>query len=317
MPRKLHKTRKYGTFTLLCSSILILVIFSVAKPELFDALAIRIQNYFWPTIVGLLTFFGFVVGGVVKNPPKSFSKFLENGFLQIAVVELFLFSAGISYFAYLTSRPGQVEVKLLSGQELPKIKVLVTSSETPGRLDTLLVPDILPNQKPGVLTFRIVDSSYETDSRTIELGSGEAKVVTLTDRKISGTIIVDSDPRGAGIWIDDSFTSRKTPDTLRGLKKAEVRLKLEKEGFAPYQRTVNLASIPQQNLGVVPLRKLFNVTFLCPIEDIRWELGGRVYVGSQEIRLPGGNHTLSVMKPDGSRTPKSFYVDRDRTVPIQ
>jgi len=318
MAKALHKTRKYGTFTLLCSSVLIILVFSIAKPELYDAVAKRAESL-WTAIVGLLTFFGFVVGGVIKNPPKSFSKFLENGFLQIAVLELFLFSAGMTGFAIWTSRSAEVELKLLSGQTFPQIRVLVESREGSRERDTVFAPSPAPlRRKPGTYTFKIVEPEYEPfASGDVVLKPGRRETLSLNDRRMSGTLVVNSKPQGAEIWIDGSFTSKKTPETLKDLPRRRLKLRLVKDPeFAPHEQEVDLSSRSEVNLAAIELQRMYRMRFVCADNDTRWSILGHEYVGSAELWLRAGQYSVTFVRPDGTRGTKTVSVRANARVPI-
>jgi len=89
MRRKYLKFRRNGTFILFVTSVFIFFIFAFAFPEYFKRVQ-EITGIFWQALIVLLTFLGLVAGGVIKNPPKSFARFLDNTFVQIAVVEIFI-----------------------------------------------------------------------------------------------------------------------------------------------------------------------------------------------------------------------------------
>lgn len=304
MPRRKGKFRKYTTFVLLCISILVLIVLGLFKRELFDQFTELISEFIWPAIIALLALFGFIVGGVLKNPPKSFDAFLQNGLLQIAVLLFFLFVVSLTAFSFYSTMPGQITVLLESGNQFPQIKVLrIHDSDS----DTILAPNEFPKLAAGEYTFKVIEEGYFPYEKPVHLSSGGKEVLTLVDRAISGLLYVDSEPSGAEIWIDQSLVST-TPDTVRNLEKGIHNLEIKLKGYQTYSKKIDLSSHSELNLGKVPLTKIYYLNFICQFQDIRFKINNREYVGSQtEIPVPAGNYIITYSR--GNNPPQEMSVN--------
>ncbi len=313
MQKALRRIRKYGTFVLLCTSILLLIQLGLFQREFFTQIAEILREFIWPAIIAVSTLFGFVTGGVIKNPPKSFSKFLENGLLQIAVFEFSMFLFGLSWY----TRPGQIELKLASGGANIQIKALSVWNYYDIRsIDTIRVPSAPHEYKPGKYTFRIIEKNYYESETPIDLGPGEKKTVIVEDRKISATLIVNTNPAGAEIWID-GFLKGHTPHTLRDLERKRQKMDLKLTGFQPVTRTLDLADTPEADLGTILLLRLYKIKFLCAADDIEFTINDRTYKGTQkEVFVPEGTHIMTIKIPGYPPQPKNVDIKGNQTIYI-
>ena len=310
--------RRYGTFVLLFTTILVFIVLGLFQREIFLQIADIISKFIWPAIIALLSLFGFVVGGVIKNPPKSFSHFLDNGLVQIAVLELFSFMLGLTMYIYLTQRPGQIELRLASGTTLPQLKVSMMSEGDSEKGKEILVPQTLSNVKPGVYTFKIIENNYYPFETEVDLKPAEIATVTLKDKKISATLIVNSKPEGAQIWIDGSLQENTTPDTLYDLDPGVLKLTLKLAGYQSETRSVSLDSLTVTNLGIITLRKLYQIRFFCRYEDITFTIDNQEYTGSKEgVWLPEGKHIINYRRAGQTgRKIKEIYIKENKTITI-
>jgi len=318
MGKKFSKVRRYGTFILLLTSILVLTLFGLFQEDYFLKFIDIVSKYIWPAMIAVLTLFGIVVGGVIKNPPKSFTQFLDNGLLQIAVLEFFFFIVGLTWYTYSEQQPGEIVLKLTSETTSPQIKVSMIFGEDSTNAREILVPDTLHNKRPGKYTFKIIDPKYYESGKEIELEPNEMQIVLLEDRKITCTLIVNSEPTGAEIWINDSRQEeRTTPDRLDQLDCCTLSLVLELAGYKSETLSVSLASQSKFDTGIIPLRKLYRIEFVCKYQDLKFTINGQPYIGDQEeVWLPEGRNDITIEIGNPPFRPRNLNITRSRIFAI-
>ena len=74
-----------------------------------------------------------------------------------------------------------------------------------------VTPLSLANLQPGQYTITVSKSGYVTDTRTVELASGNRANASFHLASMSATLIVKSDPEGASIYVDGHDVGTKTP----------------------------------------------------------------------------------------------------------
>jgi hypothetical protein len=56
----------------------------------------------------------------------------------------------------------------------------------------------------------------------------------------NGTLIVDASPRGANVYLDDASTGERTPITLQNIAPGWHRIRIESDGFYPWEKTLEV-----------------------------------------------------------------------------
>jgi len=56
----------------------------------------------------------------------------------------------------------------------------------------------------------------------------------------NGTLIVDSTPRGARVYIDDTFTEKYTPVTFQNMAPGDHTIRLERDTYHPWEKRLNV-----------------------------------------------------------------------------
>lgn len=115
--------------------------------------------------------------------------------------------------------------------------VTVDGLTHPYKTPTVLLLD------PGTHEVKIEKEGYKTIEDTVEIVAGEStrKEYELepTEELISYRVYIDSEPRGAMIFLDGVYTGRKTPATL-SLGKGTWTIRLELSGYWPAEKTITL-----------------------------------------------------------------------------
>ncbi len=314
-----HKVRKYISFFLLFTSVLIVIILGIFQRSLFYRVA-DIIKVIWPAIIAALTIFGFAVNGIIKNPPKSFTRFLENGFLQIAAWELFLFVFGLTAYAYLTSRPGVINLQLTYAKTDQKIAVRRTYNDTILVRDTIDAPSSFDG-RPGNYTFEIIENSIYHDKKSGTLNPGETLLVKLYDKRIISRLTVKSTPPGAEIWINGSDTNHSTPYTFNDLERKTFLIELKLKGFEDFKDSIDLLQFEpnhekdlNKNYGPIKLRKLYKIQIIGTSDDIELTINNKIYKGTQkEISIPEGSNIIFRV-PGQSPQHKDVDINRNQTI---
>jgi serine/threonine protein kinase len=81
-----------------------------------------------------------------------------------------------------------------------------------GRSDASYVtPFALTNLTPGAHTITVTKSGYRSDSRTVTVTSGTRATVVVHLSQLMATLVVNSNPAGANVYVDGRDTGAKTP----------------------------------------------------------------------------------------------------------
>lgn len=120
-------------------------------------------------------------------------------------------------------------------------------SEPPGAaiyLDTEetgeVTPAVLGDVAPGAHRVRMVLDGHQPFEQSVEVAAGDISGVTATLTRASATLVVDSRPRGAVVYLDGQLTGKKTRCTLDDLAQGEHRLRLTRSGYRETRVTVQL-----------------------------------------------------------------------------
>ncbi len=122
----------------------------------------------------------------------------------------------------------------------------------------------------------------------------ESKDAAPKGGEVSYSMSISSEPSGAFIFVNGELTGRQSPTTLNGLTQGgELRIRLEKSGYAPMRDTVVVRDPVTEKKYV--LRKAMGRLHLNDIP-----LGAEVLIngqgtnGSKMIDLPAGEHQIQL-----------------------
>ncbi|MCK5087198.1 MAG: PEGA domain-containing protein [Melioribacteraceae bacterium] len=310
------KLRYYVSFSLLIISILLLLLLGIFKTELFSRMT-DIMEIIYAAILTLLVLFGFVVKGVVKNPPDSLESFFSNALTQISCLLFFFFVGGLSYYAYQESRLSQLELKLSSGNQFPPLDALLIELENnqPINSDSIELPYKNEAIPPGSYKIVLVEKGYISYEKLVLIEPGEEKKDTLIDKKLTAKIILDTDPSGALIKINNVEVGN-TPDTLTDLPMDSIMIELKLDGHAADTLTVDMSQDTMKDLGIIHLKELFLVLFKCEDSDIQYIVNGTRYTGGKRITLPEDTYNIKYKYPGQEWKEKSVNITSNTTVLI-
>ncbi len=99
--------------------------------------------------------------------------------------------------------PGQLAIDSTP----PGAQVQVDGTSDP----SWVTPFALTNLQPGRHSIAVSKAGYTTDSRTVDVTSGNRATATVHLAQIMATLVAKSDPPGASIYVDGRDTGTKTP----------------------------------------------------------------------------------------------------------
>ncbi|MFO0559785.1 MAG: serine/threonine-protein kinase [Polyangiales bacterium] len=126
----------------------------------------------------------------------------------------------------------------------------------------------------------------------------------------SGTLVIQSTPPGASIWVNGGVTQNRTPFTLRGLPtgpNARVVLRITAQGYDPFTQTIPLPR-QQMSVNINATLERSRANSYAVLEVNTTPRGAQVIVDGRQIEgatplsvpelAPGVEHTVIVRHPD-------------------
>mgnify|MGYP001816322386 FL=1 len=196
---------------------------------------------------------------------------------------------GAPQSAEFVLQPGWADVLLASNPAGADISI----DGVPAGVTPLQTEIIHGHREIVVSLARYKPSSLQLD---IEAGSRlEPEIIEL--EPADGRLVLDSQPSGATISVDDGFRGT-TPATLTLASGKEHRLRLSKPGYTSLGKTVTLEPESTQELRL-ELSPQYGVVFLTARPaDAELRIDGRpAGKATQRLRLTTRAHTLEISKP--------------------
>lgn len=121
---------------------------------------------------------------------------------------------------------------------------------------TWVTPFAFSNLLPGQHVITVSKAGYSTDTRTVEGVSGSRVALVAHLSQLMATLVVNSDPAGANVYVDGRYTGTKTPAQVSVDKGQHVVL-VRKMGYI--DETMNGQFVLGQTFNFAPtLRPLGN-----------------------------------------------------------
>jgi serine/threonine protein kinase len=161
-----------------------------------------------------------------------------------------------------------------------------------GRSDASWVtPLALTNLQPGQHSITVSKAGYSTDSRTMNVTSGNRATTVVHLARLMATLVVKSDPRGANIYVDGRDMGTKTPGQV-SVDKGQHEVLVRMSGYI--DETMNAQFALGQTFNFSPtLRPLGNTDNLKTVGKMSKLFGGKGQ---------GGQATLSIRtQPKGAQ----------------
>jgi PEGA domain len=153
-----------------------------------------------------------------------------------------------------------------------------------GRTDTSFVtPLTLTNLAPGQHTLTVTKPGYSADTRQINIISGNRATVSIHLSQLMATLVVNSNPTGANVYIDGRDSGVKTPGQVSVNKGQHVVL-VRKMGYI--DETMNTQFVLGQTFNFAPtLRPLGNVDDIHTVGKMSRFFGGKAQAGQSVVSI--------------------------------
>ncbi len=206
-------------------------------------------------------------------------------------------------------QPYQQDVKLQAGDEQ---KIDVTLKPMPSALSVMSTPPgarvflndkirgqtplVIDATEPGNYTVRAELEGYEPQSRAIEIGRAQTKVVDLTLVRNTGSLELVTDPPGAKVIVDGQdkgLTQAGAPDAPSQVMKVDLlpvgehKLQLSKKGFYPVDRAFSV-----KTNAITGVREALKRKFVADTVVRLKSTPGDVVVGILSKKQPNGDVEL-------------------------
>src|SRR5579871_1197354 len=187
-----------------------------------------------------------------------------------------------------------------------------------GRTDSSYVtPFALTNLQPGPHTIAVSKSGYTTDSRSINVTSGTRATVVVHLSQLMATLVVNSDPAGANVYIDGRDSGTKTPAQV-SVEKGQHVVLIRKMGYI--DETMSQQFALGQTFNFAPtLRPLGNADNIRTVGKMSKLFGGKAQAGQATVSIrtqPKGaqvavnQHIMEKNSPlDMALDPGNYVID--------
>jgi len=104
-------------------------------------------------------------------------------------------------------------------------------------------PHTLTGVSPGTHTVLLTLTGYDDFTASVDVTAGETATVnaTMVAETPTGTLVVNSTPDGAAIWIDDTNTGETTDHTFSDYETGTYDIELKLTGYADWDSTVTVS----------------------------------------------------------------------------
>ena len=188
-----------------------------------------------------------------------------------------------------------------------------------GRSDpSWVTPFALTNLQPGAHSISVSKAGYSTDSRTVEVISGNRATALIHLAQLMATLVVKSDPPGANIYVDGRDVGTKTPAQVNVDKGQHVVL-VRMMGYL--DETMNSQFVLGQTFNFSPsLKPLGNADSIKAVGKMSKLFGGKGVQAGQAVvsihTLPKGaqiainQHIMEKNSPlDVALDPGNYVID--------
>jgi hypothetical protein len=143
-----------------------------------------------------------------------------------------------------------------------------------GRTDpSYVTPFLLPGMAPGPHTITVSKSGYSSDTRSVDIASGNKASLVVHLTQLMATLSVTSNPAGANVFIDGRDTGKTTPAQVSVDKGQHVVL-VRKMGFL--DETASPQFVLGQTVSLSPaLRPLGNADDIRTVGKMKKLFGGK------------------------------------------
>lgn len=153
-----------------------------------------------------------------------------------------------------------------------------------GRTETNFVTPLgLTNLAPGQHTIAVSKPGFTTDTRQINIISGTRATLVVHLSQLMATLVVNSNPTGANVYIDGRDSGVKTPGQV-GVNKGQHIVLVRKMGYI--DETMSAQFVLGQTFNFAPmLRPLGNVDDIHTVGKMSRLFGGKAQAGQSVVSI--------------------------------
>jgi hypothetical protein len=216
-------------------------------------------------------------------------------------------------------KPAVVAPAIIPGQMAIDSTPQGAQVQIDGRSDpSWVTPFALTNLQPGAHSISVSKAGYSTDSRTVEVISGNRATALIHLAQLMATLVVKSDPPGANIYVDGRDVGTKTPAQVNVDKGQHVVL-VRMMGYL--DETMNSQFVLGQTFNFSPsLKPLGNADSIKAVGKMSKLFGGKGVQAGQAVvsihTLPKGaqiainQHIMEKNSPlDVALDPGNYVID--------
>jgi len=160
---------------------------------------------------------------------------------------------------------------------------------------------------PGSHTVVLTKPGFAAETRTLEVASGSKSYLQVQLASLTATVVLNSDPVGAAIWMDGKDTGKLTPAQISVDKSGSHSFGFRKQGYLDENTTANLQT--GQTFHLSPALKALGNT-----DDIKTGGKFKKLFGGGEV---SGMGTVSVKtQPKGAQISVNNRM-LDKTSPVE
>jgi len=155
----MKKLRLFLTVLLLLTSLAVILLIAIFDNVLLFRAAQVIKDNIWPAGIAALLFLILLITGIVTTLSESKGSLFSNGYFQLAILELFLCTAGLAYYRNYIQQPGQIILQLAPPGEREKINLVLRSeSRKSTPVDTISAPAHISDLPAGNYSIETLDA---------------------------------------------------------------------------------------------------------------------------------------------------------------
>ena len=178
----------------------------------------------------------------VESVPKAKEQTSKRPLILLALgLASLMLAAGFGY-RWWTGRPGHLEVTAE-----PKEAVVM--------IDSVRYPSPLKSEfKAGTHKIKVFAQGFKSHEESITLEPGQTMKLRANLEPASGGLNLGSTPKGAKLFLNGQARG-VTPVNLEGLPPKKFKVKLVKEGYKPYEGSVEVQAGKTKNLAFAMEKK--------------------------------------------------------------
>ena len=174
-------------------------------------------------------------------------------------------------------------------------------------------PQTITDLKPGKYNVEVKLDGYKTWNKRVNVKEDKENVVTAVLRINTGSILVDSEPTKAGIYLNGEEVGT-TPETITGLNPGKYTVEIKLDGYEVWSESTKVKIGRESTLKAALQIKSGSISINSKPSD------ARIYLDGEEVGItPGiiksidsGTHEVEVKKDRYETWSESVDIEADK-----